>query len=133
VATLAMIAWSVATAPRGADLWLSAAAGGFAIHAYDVLAVSVHEAHLFPAVPLLALAAAGRPRLLTPLLIVSGVAAVNVLRITGLPMTLLAIGNCLALVWHARLYARECRAPVFNDRGLNRRARHESPSPPAGR
>jgi hypothetical protein len=111
-ATIAAIAWSIAVAPRRRELWIGAAAGAFAIHAYDVLAVSVHEPHLFPAVPLLALAAAGRRRFAVPFLMVSAIAALNVLRIAGLTMVLLACANCLALAWHARVYAGECRATV---------------------
>src|SRR5205085_2385185 len=42
------------------DLWLMAAVGAFAVHAYATLAAQVHENHLFAAVPLLVLAAAGR-------------------------------------------------------------------------
>ena len=109
-AAVSAILWSIAAAPATVDVWLAAAAAGFAVHAYDVLAVSVHEPHLFPAVPLLALAAAGRPRFVVPFLAVSAIAALNVLRIGGLTMTLLAMANCLALAWHARVYARECRA-----------------------
>jgi hypothetical protein len=134
VATFAAVAWSIAAASRGADLWLSAAAGGFAIHAYAVLAVSVHEPHLLPAVPLLALAAAGRRRFLPPFLMVSGIAALNVPRtLSGPAMALLAIANCLALAWHARVYARECRVAHLSDRGRSPRALPECPSPPAGR
>ena len=61
-AVIAVIAWTIVRARLPADVWLCAAAAALSFHAYHVLAVSAHEPHLFPAVPLLALAAAGRPR-----------------------------------------------------------------------
>jgi hypothetical protein len=124
--TVSAGAWAITAARPRADLRLSAAAGAFSIHAYHVLAVSVHEAHLFPAVPLLALAAAGHPRLWSPFAIVSAIAVLNLDLFYGLGVgtthlvprsiagvesaTLLAVGNCLALVWHAMVFAGECRA-----------------------
>ena len=110
-ATVAAVAWSIAALPRRAPAWAPAAAAAFAVHAYAVLAVSVHEPHLSVAVPLLAVAAAGRRAFWGPFLLVSAIVAINVPRIAGpTAMSLLALGNCAGLAWHARVYARECRA-----------------------
>ena len=110
-ATIAAIAWAIAKVPRPAPAWAPAAAAAFTVHAYSVLAVSVHEAHLFLAVPLLALAAAGRGAFRGPFLLVSAIVTLTVPRVAGpVPMTLLSIANCGALVWHAQVYRRECRS-----------------------
>ena len=53
-------AWAICRARRG-DVVLVLAAGALAVHAYFVLAVQVHENHLYLAVPLLA-GFRGRPR-----------------------------------------------------------------------
>jgi peptidoglycan/LPS O-acetylase OafA/YrhL len=85
--------------------------------------VAVHENHLYLAVPLLAAAAAARPRL-RPLL--GGVSIVFALNLylffgfgRGLPLpprnitiidatVLVAFANCALFAWHARSFAREC-------------------------
>ena len=123
--TIAVIAWSLAAVPRRAPRWAPAAAAALAVHAYGGLAGSVHEAHLFLAVPLLALAAADRRAFRGPFLLVSAIVTLTVPRIAGpMPMALLSVTNCAALVWHAHVYRRETNG-LF--------APPESPSPQAGR
>jgi hypothetical protein len=119
------VAWALWTA-RGAkdrDLWLVAAVGAFTTHAYATLAAQVHENHLYAATPLLALAAAGRPAFRPVLVVVSAIFALNLNLFYGfgedvgyaLPRGLtivdatvvLAVINCSALVWHARVLKRE--------------------------
>jgi hypothetical protein len=136
VLTIAAIAWALWTArgsairsatrnPRSAmDVWLLAAVGGFSVHAYATLSAQVHENHLFAAVPLLVLAAAGR-RAFRPIAVgVSAVVALNLNLFYGfgdgigyaLPrgltifdLTLIvAIVNCFLFSWHARVLRSEC-------------------------
>ena len=91
-----------------------------------MLAVQVHENHLYLAVPLLAAAAAARPRLRPVLYATSAMFALNLCLFfgfgRGFPLpprnvtivdatVLLAVANCAALVWHARRYSAECRYP----------------------
>jgi hypothetical protein len=95
------------------------------VHAYATLAAQVHENHLFAAVPLLVLAAAGRPRLRPVMWTVSGIFALNLNLFYGVseyidgwavPRTLtvidltvlLALVNCATLVWYAVLLRSEC-------------------------
>jgi len=96
-----------------------ASLAAFSIHAYAVLAVSVHENHLAGALPFLALAYAGHRRLLPVLAAVSVIAALNMNVLYGLgvgigwaiPRTVagldimvpLATANVLTLAWHANL------------------------------
>ena len=99
----------------------------FIVHAYFVLGVAVHENHLYLAVPLLAAAAALRPRLRPVLAGVSGVFALNLYLFfglgRGLPLpprnftiidstVLLALANCTLFVWHARVLSAECLQPT---------------------
>ena len=125
---LAAGAWAVWTARRSKDLWLFAGLGAFLVHAYAVLAVQVHENHLFAAVPLLVLAAAGR-RAFTPILLAgSAIFALNLNMFYGISedagwaipravtmvdlSVVVAVLNCAALVWHGRVLAREARLDV---------------------
>jgi hypothetical protein len=95
----------------------------FIVHAYFLLGVAVHENHLYLAVPMLAAAAAFRPRLRPVLAGVSGVFALNLYLFfgfgRGLPLpprnftiidstVLLALANCSLFVWHARILSAEC-------------------------
>jgi len=122
IVVLSAIAWAVrATRGRG-DLAALAALSAFAVHAYAVLALQVHENHLFLALPLLAIVAASRPDYRGLLLLVSLVAAVNANLFYGfgdgigyaLPRhvaffdtsVVLALVNCVSLVWHAALLRR---------------------------
>jgi hypothetical protein len=107
------------------DVWLLAGVAGFLVHAYATLSAQVHENHLFAAVPLLAIAAAGRRGFRPIFLVVSAVVALNLNLFYGfgddvfaLPRAttiidatvVLALVNCAALLWHARVLRRECSA-----------------------
>jgi hypothetical protein len=144
----AAIAWALWTAYRSTvqsatrnpqsaiDVWLMAGVAAFSVHAYATLSAQVHENHLFAAVPLLVLAAAGR-RAFRPIAIgVSAIVALNLNLFYGLgdgigfalPRTItvidatvwLALANCFWLLWHARVLARECSTAA---------ARHRTPAP----
>ena len=135
--TLGAMAWAVWTAARARDSFLIAAVAAFMVHAYATLSAQVHENHLFAAVPLLVLAAAGRPRLRPVMWTVSGIFALNLnlfygvseyidgwavpRAITVIDLTvLLALVNCATLVWHAVVFRGECSTAT---------ARHPSPIP----
>jgi hypothetical protein len=128
-------AWSLWTARRRSDLWLASALAAFLMHAYAALSAQVHENHLFAAVPLVGIAAAGRPRLMPVLVLLSAIFVLNLNLFYGisedigyaLPRSftivdatvLVSIANCVALAWHAARFSRECstadvshRAPV---------------------
>jgi hypothetical protein len=140
--TIAAIAWALWTASRAAsrapqaapgtshlaprtspDLWLLAGLAGFLVHAYATLSAQVHENHLFAAVPLLVLAAAGRPGFRPIAAGVSAVVALNLNLFYGfgdgigyaLPRAItivdvtviVALVNCLLLSWHAVVLSRQ--------------------------
>jgi len=117
--------WGLWTARRARDPFLVAGLGAFLVHAYATLSAQVHENHLYAAIPLLVIAAAGRPRLRPVMWTVSAIFALNLNAfygvseyidgwavprgITGLDLTIiLAVANCAALGWHARRFAGEC-------------------------
>jgi hypothetical protein len=118
-----VILWALWTARRSKDLWLMAAVGAFTTHAYATLSAQVHENHLYAALPLLTLAGAGRPAFRPVLLVVSAIFALNLNLFYGLgedvgyalprgitvidATVVLAIANCAALVWFARVLKRE--------------------------
>lgn len=125
---LGVIGWGLWTARRARDLHLVAAAGAFFVHAYVVLASQVHDNHLFAAIPLLALAAAGRPEFLRVFVALSGVLALNLNLLYGLgeedlryalprmvtvidATLIVSAANCVALVWHAAVLRRSCGWP----------------------
>jgi hypothetical protein len=99
------------------------ALGAFSTHAYATLAAQVHENHLYAAVPLLALAGAGRRAFRPVLYAVSAIFALNLNLFYGIgddvgyalprgitivdATVVLAVVNCAALVWHARVLQRE--------------------------
>jgi hypothetical protein len=128
VLVLAAIAWAIWTARGAKDLWLFSAVAAFSIHAYATLAAQVHENHLYAAVPLLALASAGRPRLTLVYAAVSAIFAIDLNLFYGisedvgyaLPRSLtiidatvvLAFVNCGVLLWHARVLRAECGAAI---------------------
>jgi len=98
------------------------------------LSAQVHENHLYAAVPLLAIASAGRPRLVPVYLVLSAIVALNLNLFYGIsedlgyaiPRTLLVIDmtvilavlNCAALAWHAALLRRECAQLLLNEPAL---------------
>lgn len=124
---------------RHVDLAIALALAAFTVHAVFVLGVGVHEHHQVLMVPLLALAAAYRPRLRALFAAVSGICALNMYLFyglgrgwppvlprmaTGLDATvLLSLANVAALAWHARLLAREPfvprRADVLQVKGFS--------------
>ncbi len=101
------------------DVCQLSAVGAFLVHAYFVLAVQVHENHLFMAIPLLALAASGRPAFRPILIAVSAIAALNFNLFYGIDgrgwlalprgitivdaSVVLSAANAVALIWHARV------------------------------
>lgn len=124
-AVLIAIAWALWRARRSRDVSLVAATAALIVHAYFVLGVAVHENHLYLALPLLALAAAGRPRLKPIHLALSAVVALNLFLFFGLGRDLplpprnftivdatviLAAANCALFVWHLRVVRRESMA-----------------------
>ena len=122
---LAAAAWALWTARRTKDLWLFAALGAFLVHAYAVLSAQVHENHLFAAVPLLVLAAAGRRAFVPLLAAVSAIFFLNLSIFYGISedvgyavprgltiidlSVVLSVANCAALVWHGAVLRREAR------------------------
>jgi len=120
--------WGVWTARRASDLWLLSGLGAFLVHAYATLSAQVHENHLFAAVPLLAIAAAGRPRFVPILVTLSAIVALNLNLFYGIsedlgyaiPRTLtvidlsviVAVANCVSLAWHAGALKSECSMAV---------------------
>jgi hypothetical protein len=136
--TVGTVAWSLWIAGRSTtfDLWLAAALGAFSFHAYATLSAQVHENHLFGAVPLLVLAAAGRPAFRPLCAVVSAIVALNLnlfygfgsgvgyalpraMTVVDLTLIVSAI-NCAALCWHAVLLRRECSTAA---------GRRQSPAP----
>jgi hypothetical protein len=119
ILVLAAMAWGIWTSRRAKDVWTWAALGAFLVHAYAVLAVQVHENHLFAAVPLLAFAAAGRRSFVPIFWAVSVIFALNLNLFYGISedagwaiprgitivdlSVVVAIANCLALVWHGHV------------------------------
>jgi hypothetical protein len=124
-AVLATSGWGLWRLRRSPDLAAHALAGAFVVHASFVLGVGVHEHHMMLAVPLLALAATLRPTLRPLFYVVSAIVALNMNLFYGIGMgrgwsvprlllgidlsVLLSIANVGALVWHARIVARESR------------------------
>ena len=120
-ATMLWAFWRV----RGGALAAVLASGAFAIHAYTLLSVQVHENHFYLALPLMAAAGAVRPRLRAPYVLASAVCFFNLFLMQGLGKDLplpprditlvdatvcLAFVNVAALVWHARRFASESRS-----------------------
>ncbi len=103
---------------RGASPVLLLAAGAFTLHAYFMLAVQVHENHLFLALPLLAAAAASDVRFRPVAAAISVGMALNLLLFYGigrdfrpLPRSatiidatvLLAMAQVAIFMWHGRI------------------------------
>jgi hypothetical protein len=114
---VAAAAWAIWKAREARDLAMVAAAGAFTVHAFYIFSVGLHENHQLLEIPLLALAAATRPRLRPLLAVVSAVVALNMnamygfglnvgwavpRTITGVDLTVvLAVINAAALIWFA--------------------------------
>jgi len=122
---VAGIAWGTWIGRRARDLSLVAAVGAFSVHAYAVLGAQVHENHVFAAMPLLIVAAAERKRFVPILAGVSAFLAFSMIfyilgdeegsivlsrTLTLVDTTLLlAVFNCVLLVWHAKVLQAEAR------------------------
>jgi hypothetical protein len=132
----AVMLWAYWRARRG-PLPMILAAGALATHAYFVLAVQVHENHLYLAIPLLAAAASALPRLRGPLYATSAVFALNLFLFYGIgrgfrlpPRGFTVIDATVVLsfvsvgvfVWHAVRFSHQSARPAAVD--LDRRASH---------
>ena len=121
-AVVAVVGWATWQARDAADLPRLSALAAFTVHAYSVLALQVHENHLFLALPLLAIVAATQPQYRTLFLAVTGIAALNLnlvygfgegvgyaipRALTGIDATVIVAAlNCAALAWHAAIFSR---------------------------
>ena len=129
---IAASGWGLHRAHRamrhGASLMVLLGAGAFVIHAYFMLAVQVHENHLYLALPLLAGAAAIDARYRAVAVSISAVMTVNLLLFYGIgrdlpppPRTLtvidtsvlLAFVHVVVFVWHADVLHRVTSAPLL--------------------
>jgi hypothetical protein len=124
--TIAAMAWALWRGRTGKDLWLMAGLSAFLVHAYAVLSAQVHENHLFAAVPLLVLAAAGRSQFTPILVAVSSIFTLNLNIFYGISedigyaiprsvtvidlSVVLSFINCGVLVWHGFVLRRETAA-----------------------
>ena len=122
VLTLGAITWAIWIARHVRSVGLAAAVAAFCVHAYVVLAPQVHENHLIVAVPLLVIAAALDRRFSPMLWAVSAILTMNLYlfygvtgegppaiarSLTGIDTTIVvALANCVLLVWFARILRR---------------------------
>jgi len=120
---VAMIAWAMWCARRSRDLAMAAALGAFTVHAFFVFSPGMHEGHQLFELPLLALAAALRPRLRPVFFAVSAIVALNINYLygaslgmgwaiprlwTGIDLSvLLSMVNVVVLFWFARRFHAE--------------------------
>jgi hypothetical protein len=125
---LAITLWAMWRARKASDLFLLAGLGAFIVHAYFMFAIAVHENHLYLAIPLLALASAGRPRYMGMLIAVSLIQAIDLNIFYGMgdyvgyaiPRTLtiidvsvvLSLVSLAVFVWHVRLFKTECQVAL---------------------
>ena len=125
-AVVAAVAWAMWLTRRSRDFAIAAALGAFTIHAFFVLSPGMHEHHQLFEVPLLALAAAMRPRFRPLFYAVSAIVAlsINTLYGAGLGMgwalprmitvidisVLASFANIGLLIWFAQLLRREADA-----------------------
>jgi hypothetical protein len=108
---------------RAGSLPIVLASGAFAMHAYTLLSVQVHENHFYLALPLMAAAAPWLPRLRGPYALASAVCFLNLLLFQGLgpdlrppprligrldTTVLLAFVNVAAFAWHASRFNAAC-------------------------
>ena len=125
--TILAMGWATVTARNVRGPLLACGVGAFMVHAYATLSAQVHENHLYAAIPLLVVAAAGHRRLRPVLWAVSAIFALNLNAFYGVseyidgyavPRTLtvidltvwLALANCATLVWHGWVLSGECSA-----------------------
>ncbi len=121
------LAWAVWRASRGLSRAGAMALAGWCVYAYSMFGAQVHENHLYPVIPLLALAAAEVPRLRPVYWIMSLVFALNIYLFYGLgdgwpPVidrgwtfidmsVLLAMVNVVVFVWFTGRLRRLLDAP----------------------
>ncbi|HEX7138788.1 MAG TPA: hypothetical protein VF219_13105 [Vicinamibacterales bacterium] len=126
---VAIVAWAMWLTRRSRDFAITAALGAFTIHAFFVLSPGMHEHHQLFEVPLLALAAALRPRFRPLFFAVSAIVALSIntlygaglgmgwalpRMITGIDISVLSsFANIGLLIWFAQLLRGEVtvRAP----------------------
>jgi hypothetical protein len=122
-AVAATAGWGLWRLRHATELSAHLLAAAFLVHAYFVLGVGVHEHHMMLAVPLLCLAAALRPSLRPLFYVISLIVALNMNLFYGIGMgrgysvprlllgldltVILSVANVAALIWHARIVARE--------------------------
>jgi hypothetical protein len=122
-AVVALVAWAMWLTRRSRDFAIAAALGAFTIHAFFVISPGMHEHHQLFEVPVLALAAAFRPRLRPLFYAVSAIVAlsINTLYGAGLGMgwalprmitivdvsVLASFANIGLLIWFMRLLVQE--------------------------
>lgn len=122
------IGWACWTARGARDLWAVCALGAFLMHAYATLSAQVHENHLFSAVPLLAIASAGRRQLVPVFVTISAIVALNLNLFYGIgdgvgyaipraitvidATVVLSAVNCAVLAWHAVALQRQSTRPA---------------------
>jgi hypothetical protein len=120
--------WTLWHIRRAGSLAVHALAAAFLVHAFFVVSVGVHEHHMMLTVPLLALAAGLRPALRPLFWTVSAIVALNMNLFYGIGLglgwsvprgvllidlsVLLSCANIAALVWHARILAREAASAL---------------------
>jgi hypothetical protein len=119
------VCWALYRARAAADVGLHTALAALIVVAYFVLSVQVHENHFFLAIPFLTLAAVQRPAFAPVSAALSVTFALNLaltygwaghvsptirVPIVGIDATVIvAIANCVLLVWFAATFARVCR------------------------
>jgi len=129
---LAVAGWATRQARRASDLARLAALGALVVHAYSVLAVQVHENHVYLAIPLLTVAAASRPPYGRLLACVSAIAGLNLFLFYGFgdaagtivdrtwtfidATVWVAVANCAVFAWHVAVFRRACEDPVADER-----------------
>ena len=122
-AVVALVVWAMWLTRRSRDFAIAAALGAFTIHAFFVISPGMHEHHQLFEVPVLALAAAFRPRLRPLFYAVSAIVAlsINTLYGAGLGMgwalprmitivdisVLASFANIGLLIWFMRLLVQE--------------------------
>ena len=129
--TLTAMMWALWTARRARGLFMMSGLAAFLMHAYATLAAQVHENHMFAAVPMLVIAAAGHPGYRRLLWVISAIFALNLNLFYGISefqfrgryaiprsltlidlAVLLALANCAAFAWHAAVLKRECQTDL---------------------
>jgi len=113
------LGWALWKASRGMSRAAAMAIAGWCVYAYAMFSAQVHENHLYPAIPLFALAAAEMPRLRPMYWVVSAIFTLNIYLFYGYgefhpPLidrgwtiidmsVLLAVVNVAVFVWCTRL------------------------------